>query len=60
MQEKNPEEPIITKLESKLLFFKDLEDEFIEIIHTMEVKYFGVIMTAFQVAKKKKQKKTLK
>jgi hypothetical protein len=39
---KNSEEPIVTKLESKPLFFKDLEDEFIEIMHTMEVKYFGV------------------
>lgn len=38
----NSEEPIVTKLESKILFFKDLEDEFIEIMHTMEVKYFDV------------------
>jgi hypothetical protein len=39
---KNSEEPIVKKLESKPLFFKDLEDEFIEIMHTMKVKYFGV------------------
>jgi len=39
---KTPEEPIVTKLESKSPFFKYLEDEFLEIIHTMEVKYFGV------------------
>ena len=39
---KNPEERTATKLYSKPLFSKDLEDQFIEIIHTMEVKYFGL------------------
>jgi hypothetical protein len=38
---KNPEEPIVTKLESNPLFSKDLEDEFIEIMNTKEVKYLA-------------------
>jgi len=39
---KKPRGTYCYKLESKPFFFKDLEDEFIEIVHTIEVKYFGI------------------